>query len=249
MNHFHNTEKTTIHTFFLVLNEKLSLLNDHWSIMKQANDLREENILLTHKCANTFWSEYNELSLFLNHISAQLIQIRPCSTSCEYIEHEQNKYNQLATDFSNQQIKFQEFFQQHSLQLLNLILNNQQETEDIQRCIHELEQQLNRIQTDLTICQKELSEAMIKSVEFNSKLENVQIWFDDKSNLTTTVENNDEFEHIRIFKEHLDNKYIDIINLKQDYTDIEQQNEYVIEEQLIEMDSKWTQLNEQIQEQ
>jgi hypothetical protein len=97
---------------------------------------------------------------------------------------------------------------------------------------------------------------MIKSVEFNSKLENVQIWFDDKSNLTTTVENNDEFEHIRIFKEHLDNKYIDIINLKQDYTDIEQQNEYVIEEkvnlveeQLIEMDSKWTHLNEQIQEQ
>jgi len=224
--------------------------------MKQANDLREENILLTHKCANTFWSEYNELSLFLNHISAQLIQIRPCSTSCEYIEHEQNKYNQLATDFSNQQIKFQEFFQQHSLQLLNLILNNQQETEDIQRCIHELEQEWNRIQTDLTICHKELSEAMIKSVEFNSKLENVQIWFDDKSNLTTTVENNDEFEHIRIFKEHLDNKYIDIINLKQDYTDIEQQTANIIEEktnhvqeQFGEIDSKWMQLKDQIQEQ
>jgi chromosome segregation ATPase len=224
--------------------------------MKQANALREENLLLTQTCANIFSSAYNELSLFLHHISAQLTQIHPCSTSCEYIENEQKKYNQLATEFSNQQIKFEEFSQQHSSQLLTLISNNQQETEDIQRCKHELEQEWNRIKTDLTICQNQLSQARTKSVEFKSKLESVQTWFDDTSSLTTTVENHNEFEHIRIFKERLDNKYIDIINLKQDYTNIEQQNEHVIEEkvnpvkeQFIEMDSKWTQLNDQIQEQ
>jgi hypothetical protein len=232
------------------LNEKLTLLTEHWFIMKQANDLCEENLLLTQSCANSFWSEYNELSLFLNNISQQLSQIHPRSTSREYIEHEQEKFNRLMNEFSTKQIKFQELLQKHSLQLLTLISTNQQETEDIQRYVNELEQEWNRIQTDLSICQTELSEAMMKSVDFNAKLESVSTWFDDASSLPTTI------EHIRTFKEHLDNKYIDIVNLKQDYTDIEQQNEYIteektnlVEEQLVEIDSKWTQLNDKIQEQ
>jgi len=226
--------------------------------MKQANDLHEENLLLIQTTANQFWSEYNELSIFLDNISKQLLEIHPCSTSYEYIEHEQEKYNQLITDFLNKQIKYQEFLQQYSLQLLTLISNNQQETEDIQCCIHELEQKWNRIQTDLNTCQNQLSEAMIKSAEFNAKLESVSIWFDETSSLTTTIEddNNNQFEHIRTVKENLDKKYMDIVNLKQDYTDIEQQNEYVMEEktnliqeQFEEIDLKWTQLNDKIQEQ
>jgi chromosome segregation ATPase len=226
--------------------------------MKQANDLHEENLLLIQTTANQFWSEYNELSIFLDNISKQLLEIHPCSTSYEYIEHEQEKYNQLITDFLNKQIKYQEFLQQYSLQLLTLISNNQQETEDIQCCIHELEQKWNRIQTDLNTCQNQLSEAMIKSAEFNAKLESVSTWFDETSSLTTTIEddNNNQFEHIRTVKENLDKKYMDIVNLKQDYTDIEQQNEYIMEEktnliqeQFEEIDLKWTQLNDKIQEQ
>jgi len=77
---------------YLVFDEKLALLNEHWLIMKRANDLHEENLLLTQTCANQFWSEYNELSIFLNHISKQLSEIHPYSTSREYIEHEQEKY-------------------------------------------------------------------------------------------------------------------------------------------------------------
>ena len=213
--------------------------------MKQTNDLREKNLLLTQSCANIFLTECNELSLFLNTISQQLSQIHPHSTSREYIEHEQDKYNQLLNEFLNKKDKFQEFLQQHSLQLLTLISSNQQETEDIQRYINDLEQQWNQIQTDLDLCQNELSQAMIKVVDFNAKLESVSTWFDDSSTLPTTI------EHIRTFKEHLDNKYIDIVNLKQDYTDIEQTEEKtnLVEEQLVEIDSKWTQLNDKIQEQ
>ncbi|CAF4196928.1 unnamed protein product [Rotaria sordida] len=97
---------------------------------------------------------------------------------------------------------------------------------------------------------------MIKSNELNTKLENVSTWFNDKSSFTTNIGTNNELEDIRIFKEHLDDKYIDIINLKQDYTDIEQQNEFIIEEkpniveeQFVEIDSKWAQLKDKIQEQ
>ncbi len=237
----------------LVLDEKLVQLNEHWLIMKRANDLHEENILLTQKTANQFWSEYNELSIFLDDISKKLIEIHPCSTSCEYIEHEQEKYNQLIKNFLNKKIKFQEFLQQYSLQLLTLISNNQQETQEIQCYIQELKQKWDQIQTNLNICQNQLLEAMIKSTEFNAKLENVSTWFDETSSLTTSNEDNkNEFEHIRTVKEHLDKKYIDIINLKQDYTDIEQQMEEkvnLVEEQLVDFDSKWIQLNDKIQEQ
>ncbi|CAF2636953.1 unnamed protein product [Rotaria sp. Silwood2] len=239
-----------------VADEKLALLTQHWLIMKQTNDLREENLLLTQVCANKFWSEYNELSTILNNISQQLSQIRPRSTSRQYLENEQEKYNQLVKDFSNNEIKYQEILQKYGLQLLTLISDNQQETDDIHRCLYELVQQWNQLQTDLNICQQELKQSMIKSDELNAKLENVSTWFDDKSSFTTNIETNNEFEHIRTFKEHLDNKYIDIINLKQDYTDVEQQNEYVIqekpnivEEQFVEIDSKWTQLKDKIQEQ
>ncbi|CAF2835913.1 unnamed protein product [Rotaria sp. Silwood2] len=67
------------------LDEKFTELNDHWSIMKQANDIRTENLLLTQTCGNTFWSQYNELSTFLNNIDKQLLQIRPRSTSRVHI--------------------------------------------------------------------------------------------------------------------------------------------------------------------
>ncbi|CAF2993985.1 unnamed protein product [Rotaria sp. Silwood2] len=250
------------------LDEKFTELNDHWSIMKQANDIRTENLLLTQTCGNTFWSQYNELSTFLNNIDKQLLQIRPRSTSREHIEHEKEKYNQLMNDFSNNEIKFKEILHEHSALLLTLISNNQEETEDIQRNLNELEQEWNRIEINLNQCQNQLEQAMIESNEFNTKLECVSTWFDDTS-FPLTTEDNNEFERIRIFKEHLDCKYLDIINLKQDYTDIEQHKQQrndgtiqqdqhdmeenektnLVEEQLINIDSKWTQLNDKIQEQ
>jgi DNA repair exonuclease SbcCD ATPase subunit len=228
--------------------------------MKQANDIRTENLVLTQACANTYWSEHNELSTFLNNIEKELSQIRPRSTSREHIEREKDKYNQLSTEFLNNQIKFQEILQEHGSHLLTLISNNPEESEEIQQSLTELEQEWNNIQTNFQSCRNELEQAMIESAEFNSKLERVSTWFDDTS-FPTTIENNNEFERIRTFKEHLDCKYLDIVNLKQDYTDIEQhkqnderdteENEKtnLIEEQLVNIDSKWTQLNGKIQEQ
>ena len=67
--------------------------------MKQANDIRTENILLTQTCANTFWSQQDELSTFLNNIEKELLQIRPRSTSREHIEREKEKYHQLQVIF------------------------------------------------------------------------------------------------------------------------------------------------------
>ena len=72
--------------------------------MKQANDIRTENLLLTQTCADTYWSQHNELSTFLNNIDKQLSQIRPRSTSREHIEREKDKYNQLSNEFMNKQI-------------------------------------------------------------------------------------------------------------------------------------------------
>lgn len=215
-----------------IFEEKLTKLNEDWLIMKQANDLHGENLLLTQTCANQFWSEYNEFPAYLEDISKKLLEIHPS---------EQNILNQLFNDFTLKKQTFQEY----SLQLLTLISNNQQETDDIQCSIYELEQKWNHIQIDFNICRDQLSESMIKSTEFNAKLESVSTWFDETSLLSTS---NNDFEHIRIVKEHLDRKYIDIVNLKQDYIDIEDKTN-LVEEQLIEIDSKWTQLNDQIQEQ
>jgi DNA repair exonuclease SbcCD ATPase subunit len=254
--------------FNLALDEKFALLNEHWLIMKQANDIRTENLLLTQTCANTYWSQHNDLSTFLNNLEKELSQIRPRSTSREHIEREKEKYNELSNDLTNNQIKFQEIFQQHSSQLLSLISNNPEESEDIRRSLHELENEWNRVENNLKTCHNELEQAMIESAEFNSKLERVSTWFDDTS-LPTANDNDNEFERIRTFKEHLDCKYLDIVNLKQDYTDIEQhkqqridgtiqQDEHdmeehektnLVEQQLSNIDSKWTQLNEKIQEQ
>jgi hypothetical protein len=197
--------------------------------MKQANDLHGENLLRTQTCANQFWSEYNEFPVYLEEISRQLLEIRS--------SHEQKIFDRLLNDFTTKK----QLFQEHSLQLLALITTNQQETNDIQCSINELELKWNHIQTDFNTCQNQLSQAMIKSTEFNAKLESVSTWFDETAPLSM-----DDFEHIRIVKEDLDRKYIDIMNLKQDYIEV---NESVIEEHLIEIDSKWNHLNDKIQEQ
>lgn len=232
------------------------MLKEHLLIMKEANALREESLLLTQACASTFWSEYNELLTNLNNISNQLSQIRRRSTSSQQLEQEKEKCDQLTKGLSDNQIKFQEILQTLSVQLLTLISNNQQETDDIQHCLHDLEQEWNRVALDLNNCQDELTQSIIKSAELNAKLENVSTWLEDTTSFTTNIEKNNDLEHIKIFKEHLENKYIDIMNIKQDYTDIEQPNEHaaeeqknLVEEQLVEIDSKWTQLNEKIQEQ
>ena len=251
----------------LALDEKLSLLNEHWLIMKQANDLRAENLLLTQACANQFWSEQHELSAALDAIDKQLGQIRPRSTSREHIEREKEKFQQLLEDFSKNEEKFREILEQHSVQLLTLIRSNPEESEDVQRSLNELEHEYRRIQNNFKTCQEELDQAMIESAEFNAKLERVSTWFDDTS-FQPVIDDQDEFERIRTFKEHLDCKYLDIVHLKQDYTEIEQNKQQrsepvvpptkqemeeteknnLVEEQLGEMDSKWTQLNEKIQE-
>ena len=254
----------------LVLDEKLSLLNDHWLIMKQANELRTENLLLTQACANQFWSEHHELSANLQAMGKELAEIRPRSTSREHIEREQDRYKQLLDDFSNNQQKFQEILEHSSAQLLTLISTNPDETEEIQRSLDDLKNEYQRVETHLHTCQNELERAMIESAEFNAKLERVSTWFDDTA-LDTTGKANDEFERIRTFKENLDCKYLDIVNLRQDFTDIEHHRQqqqrvdeakrepeqkhvetvktHLVEEQLDTIDSKWSQLNEKIQEQ
>lgn len=235
--------------------------------MKQANELRKENLLLTQACANHFWSEQNELSAALDAIDKQLGQIRPRSTSREHIEREREKFQQLLNHFSGNEQKFREILEQNSVQLLTLIESNPEESEEVQRCLNQLEQEYHRIQNNFKTCQNELDQAMIESAEFNAKLERVSTWFDDTPFQTATDDQN-EFERIRTFKEHLDCKYLDIVHLKQDYTEIEQNKQErpegaapsteiekeekektnLVEEQLGEMDSKWTQLNEKIQE-
>ena len=230
--------------------------------MKQANDIRTENLLLTQTCADTYWSQHNELTSFLNQLDKELAEIRPRSTSREHIEREKKKFNQLADHFVNNEMKFKEILEQHSSHLLALISANPDESEHIQQSVNGLEQEWTRLQSNMHHCRNELDQAMIESAEFNSKLERVSTWFDDTSFSSSTDPNN-EFDRIRTFKEHLDCKYLDIVNLKQDYTDIEQQKQQqqqqqqqktdvektnLVEEQLMNIDSKWTQLNEQIQE-
>lgn len=225
--------------------------------MKQTNDLREENLLVTRVCAEKFWSEYNELTTTLNNISEQLSNIRRRSISRQYLDQEQEKLTQLTNEFTNNETKYNEIFETHCLQLVTLLANNEQEINDIQFSLIELGRQWNRLKIDLSICQIELSESIAKSDELNTKIENVSTWIEDKSSFTpNNVEADDELEHIRTFKEALENKYIDIISLKQDYIDIEHQNEHVpedkpnvVEEQLVEIDSKWTQLKDKVQEQ
>ncbi|CAF4196913.1 unnamed protein product [Rotaria sordida] len=171
--------------------------------MKQTNELREENLLLTQVCSNKFWSEYNELSIILNNISQQLLQIRPRSSSRQYLENEQEKYNQLIKDFSNNEIKYQDILQKYSLQLLTLISSNQQETDDIYRYLYELEQQWKHLEIDLNTCQQELTQSMIKSNELNTKLENVSTWFNDKSSFTTNIGTNNEKVILEYFFKNL----------------------------------------------
>lgn len=236
--------------------------------MKEANDIRTDNLLLTQACAATFWTQHADLATFLDNVEKQLLQIRPRSTSREHIERERQKYNQLASEFAAQQIRFHETLNEHGAQLLALVTSNPDESDEVRRNLHELEQEWHRIQSNFETCEQELQQAMLESAEFNSKLERVSTWFDDTP-IPTMDNDKDEFERIRTFKEHLDCKYLDIVNLKQDYTDIEQhkqqridgtiqQNEHamkendktnLVEEQLINIDSKWTELNGKIQEQ
>lgn len=241
-----------------VLEEKLNLLTEHWLIMKQANDIRTENLLLTQSSADTYWSQHNELSAFINHLGKDLADIHPRSATREHIEREKEKFNQLTTEFADNELKFKELLEEHSSKLLALICNNPEESEDIQRSVTELVDEWTQVQSNLRHRQNELNQAMIESAEFNSKLEQVSNWFDDTS-FNTSPDANNEFDRIRTFKEHLDCKYLDIVHLKQDYTDIEQpkidsipseQEEKVnlVEEQLNNIDVKWTQLNEKVQE-
>jgi len=239
------------------LDEKLALLNEHWLIMKQANDIRTENLLLTQTCANTYWSEHTELSKYLEQIEQDLSKIRTRSTSHEHIEREKSKFIQLTNEFEQQHLKYRQILDEHSSQLLTLIENNIEECQDVQRSRNDLENEWIRVQQHFHTCQQDFDQAMIESAEFNSKLERVSNWFDDASIPPTAANDTNEFERIRTFKEHLDCKYLDIVNLKQDYTDIEQAKQpdkidddrtNVVEQQLTTIDTKWSQLNEQIQE-
>ena len=227
--------------------------------MKQANDLRMENLLLTQTCASQFWSEQNQITSRLEQIEKELSKIRPRSTSREHVEREREKFDELNKEYVENEEKLQNLLQQQSLQLLTLINNNPDECGDIQGCINELQQDSQRLEQQFRICRDELEQAMIESAEFNAKLERVSTWFDDTS-FPIGIDENNEFERIRTFKEHLDCKYLDIVHLKQDFSDIEQnRGEHLdlpersktnlVETQLDQIDSKWSQLNEQIQEQ
>ena len=239
-------------------------------IIEQATDLRDENLILTQACVERFWSMHDDLMIFLNDAAQQLLEIHPTSTSREHIEREQEKYQRLSDLSSQQRLKFDEIIEQHSVQLLTLVGDNPEESAVIDQSLDELKEQWHRVQTDLKACEQELAQAMMKSTAFNAQLERVATWLDDASFATTTVaegkENNDELEHIRNFKEHLDGKYLDIVHLKQDYTAIEPFKQHAmngtspsqaenaekskfVEDQLTVIDSKWSQLNGQIQDQ
>ncbi|CAF4928530.1 unnamed protein product, partial [Rotaria socialis] len=79
------------------------------------------------------------------------------------------KFNQVIDDFSNNETKFKEILEQHGSILLTLVGNNPEEAEEVQHSLNELEQEWNRMETNLSRCQKQLEQAMIESAEFNSK--------------------------------------------------------------------------------
>ena len=137
-----------------MLDDKLTLLNEHWLIMKQANDLRDENLVLTQSCAERFWSMRDDLMIFLHDTSEQLREIHPTSTSREHIEREQEKYQQLLNAGSQQRIKFDELMDQDSVQLLTLIDHNPEDSAVIYHSLDELKEQWNRVQTDLQACEQ-----------------------------------------------------------------------------------------------
>jgi chromosome segregation ATPase len=242
------------------MDEKLVRFNEHWLIMKQAVDRREDNLVLIQTCAERFWIAHQELLAFIDDSFQRLTRIDSDSKSCEDCQR-------LRHDLSERHDKFKDIFEQHSAHLLELITSNENESNDIRRCLDELRHEWNRLQVDVQTCEDELERAGQQWTLFNTQLKLVTNWFDDVSLTSEPVraETTDELERIRSFKEHLDCKYLDLVHLKQDYQYIDmlhlsavdnsncscsdQVLSLHVEDQLNTIDCKWTQLNGRLQEQ
>lgn len=237
------------------LKEKFQSLNEHWTIMKRANDLRRENLLLTESCATKFWSDQSDLSSSFDRLQRALNELRPRSTSEEHIHGENEKFHRLFDEFLVEEEKLRFLLHHDAVQLLSLISANRTECEEIEQSVQQLKDDCQHLRDLFERSKNEIDRAMIESAEFNGKLQKVSNWFDDPS-ISSAINDENQFEHIRTFKEHLDCKYFDLIHLKQDFNDIEQRRNSIeedkvkfVEEQLEQIDTKWSELNGKVQEQ
>ena len=110
---------------YLAFEKRLALLNEHWMIMKQANEIHLENLLLTQTSANQFWSEYQQFQAALEEISKKISE-----------NDDQTMVDHLIRDLTNRKQRLQEY----ASQLCSFIADNQIETHDIQCLINECEQ-------------------------------------------------------------------------------------------------------------
>lgn len=100
--------------------QRLRQFNEHWTIMKQTNDLRQENLLLTHIHAAQFWSQYEILRQLLEQIDDQ-----------DLITNNKPLFEQFTNELTNK--------------LIELIKDNQQEVQRIEFYRKKIENKWNEI--------------------------------------------------------------------------------------------------------
>jgi len=100
--------------------QRLRQFNEHWTIMKQTNDLRQENLLLTHIHAAQFWSQYEILRQLLEQIDDQ-----------DLITNNKPLFEQFTNELTNK--------------LIELIKDNQQEVQRIEFYRKKIEDKWNEI--------------------------------------------------------------------------------------------------------
>lgn len=100
--------------------QRLRQFNEHWTIMKQTNDLRQENLLLTHIHAAQFWSQYEILRQLLEQIDDQ-----------DLITNNKPLFEQFTNELTNK--------------LIGLIGDNQQEVQRIEFYRKKIEDKWNEI--------------------------------------------------------------------------------------------------------
>lgn len=221
------------------LQEKFLQLDAFFSTIKEENQSRQEFLQSILSSAEGFWRSFEFFSEFLNRVDENLSKIDlKHSTSGESLQI-------LRNELIRENVDFEDFLDRQFSDLISLIEKNSKQKEEIHRCVDELSKRWKQIDENLKTAQD-------KTVKFNvltNEVERVVNWFEDVSlaEINNVMERNDNFDFLRTFKENLSWKYLDLVHLRQDFCDLDENQ--LNENQWTNVDSKWNHLNDQIQEQ
>lgn len=146
--------------------EKCRQLIEHSTIMRQTNDLREDQLFLIQTLAERFSSSYQRFVNFVNRTSDELAQRIPDGN----LDDEEIQFQHLLRTISQERKAFETFLTNETLQLLTLIAANREETEEIHRNIDQLKQMWNRLDNEVKLCEKRFYEANLTSKIINEKI-------------------------------------------------------------------------------